>query len=171
MKSRKATAAVISSIHNSLRHAEPGQNNGIKKFCCSRSLAAHLLLSAAPSTLQLEEISSVTDATIQPGVSLEDVSSRPVDPVIDWLHIIFFHLLSSNDNNVQRMFLVLKPRSLTESVWAPDNENNCNEATCQPLDCFYYDNNEVFKNTERAVLTHEQVSHCHHPSLSINPLC
>ena len=162
VKSRKATAAAISSIHNSVKHAESGQNSVMKKLCCSRSLAAHLLLSAAPSTLQLEEISYVTDATIQPGVSLEDVSSRLTDPVIDWLHIVFFHLLSSNNDNVQRMFLVLKPRSLTESVWAPDNENSCNEAASQPLDCFYYENNEAFQNTNRAVLTHEQVSYCHH---------
>jgi hypothetical protein len=164
VKSRNATAAVISSIHNGLKQMESKlnheQNDGMKKLCCSRSLAAHLLLSAAPSTQQLQELTSVSVATSQPNAT--DLSKSPSDPVIDWLHILFFHLLSSKDNNVQRMFLVLKPRSITESVWAPISDDSNDGVTSLPIDCYYYDNNEIFRNAEQAVLTHEQVSYCHH---------
>jgi hypothetical protein len=163
VKSRNATAAVISSIHNSLKQMESKlnheQNDGMKKLCCSRSLAAHLLLSAAPSTQQLHQPSPVTDTTSQPNDSTTDLSKSPSDPVIDWLHILFFHLLSSKDNNVQRMFLVVKPRSIAESVWAPISDDSNDGVTAQSIDCYYYDNNEIFRNAEQAVLTHEQVSY------------
>lgn len=166
VKSRHATAAVISSVHNSLKQMESKlnheQNDGMKKLCCSRSLAAHLLLSAAPSTQQLQELTSVTDATSKPNNSITDLSKSATDPVVDWLHILFFHLLSSKDNNVQRMFLVLRPRSITESVWASIIDDSNEGVTSQPIDCYYYDNSKIFRNAEQAVLTHEQVSYRHH---------
>lgn len=170
VKSRNATAAVISAIHNSLKQMESTlnheQNDGMKKLCCSRSLAAHLLLSAAPSTQQLQELTSVSNTTSQPNDSTTDLSKSLTDPVIDWLHILFFHLLSSKDDSVQRMFLVLRPRSITESVWAPISDDSNDGLTYQPIDCYYYDNNKVFRNAEQAVLTHEQVSYCHHHCFS-----
>ena len=166
VKSQNATAAVISSIHNSLKQTqyvlEYGQHGNMYKLCRFRSLSAHLLLAAAPSTLKLQETSRVTDATIQPHDVLPDSPTCPADPVIDWLHILFFHLLSSKDDNVQRMFLVLKPRSITESVWDPVSDEDCDGATTQLIDCFYYESNKAYRNMEEAVLTHEQVSYRRH---------
>lgn len=121
VRSRRATAAVISTVYNSIKQIEhaccTGSGNvGISQLCSSRGLSSQLLLVATPTMLQVKDgnsghfsaSSSSNSATTQ---------LQATDPVLEWLHILFFYLLKSRSSNLYRMFLTLRPRAQGESVW------------------------------------------------------
>ena len=88
--------------------------------------------------------SSTTTAT---AVNKKDNSN---DPVLEWLHILFFHLLQSDSNRLLQLFKTLQPRAVGESVWDFKTDSSDNNL-------FFEEKLSEMELNDRAVLTHEQV--------------
>lgn len=165
-------AAVISTIYNSIKRIEAESKSlsateGLPQLCSSRGLASQLLLAAAPTTLKLQVTEPSNNSSSS---STDSPPPPPSDPVLEWLHILFFHILKSKNNSLLRMFLTLKPRAVGESVWdfditALDSLSNVVSDGAEigaerALNERALNKGEEGGTLDRAVLTHEQVSSC-----------
>ena len=87
------------------------------------------------------------------------VGCPPNDPVLEWLHILFFYLLKHEKASLMKMFITLQPRAVGENVWDFDvndiNEGNSGEGVNSFVEP--EENGINAELEERAVLTHEQV--------------
>ena len=165
-------AAVISTIYNSVKHMESSgdistENDAILQLCSARGLCAQLLLAAAPTTSKLLETSTTSSSSSNRNSSSlqshsESSDSRiklaPADPVLEWLHILFFYLLKSKNSSLLRMFQTLKPRDPGENVW--DFKLNKSKGADNLAEDFKWMSSVADTNSDsnRMVLTHEQVS-------------
>ena len=96
--------------------------------------------------------------------SLNEKSAASQDPVLEWLQILFYHLLKSRGSSLNRMFLTLKPRASGDSVWdfditalegsIPLGESELTGAASVSEE---RKGETVGVDPARAVLTHEQV--------------
>ena len=182
VRSRKCMAAVISAIHNSVRQIQ--LERGTALLCSSRGLASQLLLSAAPpanindnlSTLTTtysshsSSISSSNDVKSCHPATSSQLSASPDhfaktpsaaeetnDPVIEWLHILYFNILTCKKNCLLNMFSTLKPRAVGENVWDFDTKTDIGNKSYDHFDIFG-ESDEINKMiVDQAVLTHEQV--------------
>lgn len=165
-------AAVISAIYNTVKHTESvdgaeTENNTLLQLCSSRGLCAQLLLAAAPTTQKLLETATTASSSsssctssnrLQPNSSDTHNSPAPSDPVLEWLHILFFHILKSNRNSLLRMFQTLKPRAPGENVWDFKMDDSIGENDLTKGFIWSSSGNETMVDVDRPVLTHEQVS-------------
>lgn len=145
------------------------ENFGLLRLCSSRGLSAQLLLSAAPTTNNIGNsvpivpiAAAATDGGggTAPSSSFSSSSISPVsntpdssnDPVLEWLHILFFHLIKNEKDSLLKMFTTLQPRALGESVWDFDvTKDNGSDEKMNPFI------EETIEIGEIAILTHEQI--------------
>jgi hypothetical protein len=176
LKSRRAMAAVISTIYNSVKHTESvggaaTENIALLQLCSARGLCAQLLLAAAPTTHKLLETSTASSSSSSSSSSSGSSSNRlqskssdtqntpaPSDPVLEWLHILFFHILKSDRNSLLRMFLTLKPRAPGENVWDFKVDASIGESSSSKDFNWVSSGDDSMTDVNRPVLTHEQVS-------------
>lgn len=166
-------AAVISTIYNSVKHTESvggtaTENIALLQLCSARGLCAQLLLAAAPTTHKLLETSTASSSSSSSSGSssnrLQSKSSdtqntpAPSDPVLEWLHILFFHILKSDRNSLLRMFLTLKPRAPGENVWDFKVDTSIGESSLSKDFNWTSSGDDSMTDVNRPVLTHEQVS-------------
>ena len=175
-------AAIISAIHNSIRQIQ--LERGTALLCSSRGLASQLLLSAAPpanannnvststttysshssSISSSNDIKSCHPATSSQISASPDHSNKTTsaaeesnDPVIEWLHILYFNILTCKKNCLLNMFSTLKPRAVGENVWDFDTKIDIENKSYDQFDIFG-ESDEIDKMIpDQAVLTHEQV--------------
>ena len=178
MRSRKCTAAVISAIHNSIRQIQ--FEKGTALLCSSRGLASQLLLSAAPTANTNVDIIASTTTYSSHSSSANDIKSchpatsfHPAshalptitapaavtgnDPVLEWLHILFFNTLKCKKNCLLKMFSTLKPRGVGENLWDFDTKVNYGDKSDDKFDIFGGSGEIITTIADQAVLTHEQV--------------
>ena len=74
------------------------------------------------------------------------------DPVLEWLHILFFYLLQTSSNRLLQLFKTLQPRAVGESVWDFKTDSSSDN------NLFFEEKLNEMELNDRAVLTHEQVS-------------
>ena len=97
-----------------------------------------------------------------PSASSNAKSAVAQDPVLEWLHILFYHLLKSRGSSLNRMFLTLKPRAYGDSVWdfdiaALEGSIPQGESEMTGAASVSEGGEAAGVDTARAVLTHEQV--------------
>jgi hypothetical protein len=173
LKSRKAMAAVISTLYNTVKHTEAEgeaatENNALLQLCSARGLCSQILLAAAPTTRKLFQTSTASSSSSSSGGNRSQSNSSdiqnspaPSDPVLEWLHILFFHILKSSKNSLLRMFLTLKPRAPGEIVWDFKVDNSKGEKSLTEGIIWTSSVDDSVTGVNRPVLTHEQVrTHC-----------
>jgi hypothetical protein len=166
-------AAVISTLYNTLKHTGAAgeaatENNALLQLCSARGLCSQLLLAAAPTTQKLLQTSTASSGSSSSGGNRSQSNSSdiqnspaPSDPVLEWLHILFFHILKSNKNSLLRMFLTLKPRAPGENVWDFKEDNSKGEKSLMEDTVWTNSDDDSVTGVNRPVLTHEQVgTHC-----------
>ena len=174
---RIAMAAVISSIYNSIKRINGEE--GVHSLCSSRGLASQLLLSISPSTKNATSAGTYASSSSSPSPPTPNATDAATtnsttttttavgtattttaatvkskdnsnDPVLEWLHILFFHLLQTSSNRLLQLFKTLQPRAVGESVW-DFKTDSCED------NLFFEEKLSEMELNDRAVLTHEQV--------------
>ena len=188
MGSRKGISAVISAIHNSIRLVPTDQGTALlcssrglsaqillsaaPTTSCINDKSTPLLTTHTvppPPSSSSSSADGITSATTQSlsCPALTPVTDAPTtiatkasnDPVLEWLHILFFHILKCRNNSLLKIFLTLKPRGIGENVWDFDEkvgkdftENNHNS-----FDIFKKPDEDEADDFERSIITYEQV--------------